>query len=121
MLGYLGFSALAVQEGRSFVEVGKRIGSDLVTITDDGRDPAGLPYAFDFEGVAKQRVPLVEAGAVPGRRLRLPDRGARRRRIRPATASRRPNAYGPFPLNMVMHAGPCHATTSSPGWTAACS
>ena len=62
MLGYLGFSALAVQEERSFVEPGKRIGSDLVTIVDDGYDPAGLPLSFDFEGVAKQRVPLVEAG-----------------------------------------------------------
>ena len=62
MLGYLGFSALAVQEERSFVEPGKRIGSDLVTIVDDGVDPAGLPMAFDYEGVAKQRVPLVEAG-----------------------------------------------------------
>src|SRR6478609_1903195 len=59
MLGYLGFSALAVQEERSFVELGKRIGSDLVTIVDDGYDPAGLPLWFDFEGVAKQRVPLV--------------------------------------------------------------
>ena len=62
MLGYLGFSALAVQEERSFAEPGKRIGSDLVTIVDDGYDPAGLPLWFDFEGVAKQRVSLVEAG-----------------------------------------------------------
>ena len=62
MLGYLGFSALAVQEERSFVEPGKRIGSDLVTIVDDGYDPAGLPMGFDYEGVAKQRVPLVEDG-----------------------------------------------------------
>ena len=66
MLGYLGFSALAVQEERSFVEIGKRIGSDLVTIVDDGYDPAGLPLWFDFEGVAKQRVPLVEAGVCRG-------------------------------------------------------
>ena len=42
MLGYLGFSALAVQEERSFFEPGKRIGSDLVTITDDGADAAGV-------------------------------------------------------------------------------
>jgi predicted Zn-dependent protease len=62
MLGYLGFSALAVQEERSFFEPGKRIGSDLVTITDDGADPAGLPMGFDYEGVAKQRVELVERG-----------------------------------------------------------
>ena len=62
MLGYLGFSALAVQEERSFAETGRRIGSDLVTIVDDGYDPAGLPLPFDFEGVAKQRVVLVEDG-----------------------------------------------------------
>ena len=51
MLGYLGFSALAVQEERSFVEIGKRIGSPLVSIRDDGTDPAGLPMAIDYEGV----------------------------------------------------------------------
>ena len=66
MLGYLGFSALAVQEERSFVEIGKRIGSDLVTIVDDGYDPAGLPLSFDYEGVAKQRVELVERGVCRG-------------------------------------------------------
>ena len=63
MLGYLGFSALAVQEERSFFEPGKRIGSDLVTIRDDGADPAGLPMAFDYEGLPKQRVELVERGS----------------------------------------------------------
>ena len=33
-----------------------------MTIVDDGDDPAGLPLWFDYEGVAKQRVSLVEAG-----------------------------------------------------------
>jgi PmbA protein len=104
MLGYLGFSALAVQEERSFVEPGKRIGSDLVTITDDGRDPAGLPLWFDFEGVAKQRVPLVEAGLCRG--VVYDAQTAARAGVEstghglPA-----PNSYGPFPLNMVMDAG----------------
>jgi predicted Zn-dependent protease len=104
MLGYLGFSALAVQEERSFFEAGKRIGSDLVTITDDGRDPAGLPMWFDYEGVAKQRVELV-------------DRGICRNVVYDAQTAARagatstghglpaPNPYGPFPLNMVMAAG----------------
>ena len=62
MLGYTGFSALAVQEERSFAEPGRRIGSDLVTIVDDGFDPAGLPATFDYEGVPEQRVALVEGG-----------------------------------------------------------
>ena len=104
MLGYLGFSALAVQEERSFVEIGKRIGSDLVTITDDGRDPAGLPLWFDFEGVAKQRVPLVEAGVCRGvvydAQTAARDGVASTGHGLPA-----PNPYGPFPLNMVMARG----------------
>ncbi|HEY6057006.1 MAG TPA: metallopeptidase TldD-related protein, partial [Candidatus Limnocylindrales bacterium] len=66
MLGYVGFSALAVQEGRSFWEKGKRVGSELVTIVDDGADPAGLPSAFDFEGVPKERVTLIDRGVCDG-------------------------------------------------------
>ena len=104
MLGYLGFSALAVQEGRSFVEIGKRIGSDLVTITDDGYDPAGLPLWFDFEGVAKQRVPLVEGGLCQGV---VYDAQTAVRDGVPSTGHGlpAPNPYGPFPLNMLMDAG----------------
>ncbi len=104
MLGYLGFSALAVQEGRSFVEPGRRIGSDLVTITDDGRDPLGLPLWFDFEGVAKQRIPLVDAGVCRGvvydSQTAARDGVASTGHGLPA-----PNSYGPFPLNLVMDAG----------------
>lgn len=104
MLGYLGFSALAVQEGRSFVEIGKRIGSDLVTIVDDGRDPAGLPMAFDYEGVAKQRVALVERGVCRGV---VYDAGTAARDGVTSTGHGlpAPNPYGPFPLNQVMSAG----------------
>jgi PmbA protein len=104
MLGYLGFSALSVQEERSLFEPGKEIGSELVTITDDGADPAGLPMAFDYEGVAKQRVELV-------------DRGACRSVVYDAQTAARdgvtstghglpaPNPYGPFPVNMIMAPG----------------
>ncbi|HEX6869421.1 MAG TPA: TldD/PmbA family protein [Candidatus Limnocylindrales bacterium] len=104
MLGYLGFSALAVQEERSFVEIGKRIGSDLVTVVDDGHDPHGLPMPFDYEGVGKQRVPLVEAGICRGvvydAQTAARDGVASTGHGLPA-----PNAYGPFPLNQVMTAG----------------
>jgi len=104
MLGYLGFSALAVQEGRSFVEPGKRIGSDLVTVVDDGSDPLGLPMAFDYEGLAKQRVLMVENGIC--RNVVYDSQTAARDGVKstghglPA-----PNPYGPFPLNTVMSAG----------------
>jgi PmbA protein len=104
MLGYLGFSALAVQEERSFVEIGKRIGSDLVSVVDDGRDPAGLPMGFDYEGVAKERVTLLDAGVCRGvvydAQTAARDGVASTGHGLPA-----PNPYGPFPLNQVMAAG----------------
>ena len=104
MLGYLGFSALAVQEERSFVEPGRRIASDLVTIVDDGYDPAGLPLPFDFEGVAKQRVSLLETGVcrdvVYDAQTAARDGVASTGHGLPA-----PNPWGPFPLNMVMAGG----------------
>ena len=104
MLGYLGFSALAVQEDRSFWEAGRRVGSPLVTITDDGRDPAGLPMGFDAEGVPKQRLSLLEAGVC---RDLAYDRqtGARAGHASTGHGLPAPNPYGPFPTNMVMSAG----------------
>jgi predicted Zn-dependent protease len=104
MLGFVGFSALAVQEERSFAEPGRVIGSDLVTIVDDATDPGALPMAFDYEGVAKQRVVLIEQGVC--RDVVYDAQTAARAGVAstghglPA-----PNSYGPFPLNMVMTAG----------------
>jgi len=104
MLGYLGFSALAVQEERSFAEPGKRIGSDLVTIVDDGYDPAGLPLPFDFEGVAKRRVSLVESGICRDV-VHDAQTAARAGVASTGHGLPAPNTWGPFPLNMLMDAG----------------
>jgi predicted Zn-dependent protease len=104
MLGYVGFSALAVQEERSFFEPGKRIGSEVVTIRDDGRDPAGLPLWFDYEGVAKQRVELVEGGICRGV-VHDTQTAARAGVTSTGHGLPAPNPYGPFPLNMIMEPG----------------
>ncbi len=104
MLGYLGFSALAVQEERSFVEIGRTIGSDLVSIVDDGQDPGGLPMAFDYEGVAKQRVPLLERGVCRGV-VHDAQTAARDGVSSTGHGLPAPNPWGPFPLNMVMSPG----------------
>jgi PmbA protein len=103
-LGFLGFSALAVQESRSFFEAGRKVGSDLVSLVDDGGDPAGLPMAFDYEGVRKQRVPLLEAG-VCREVVYDSQTAARAGRTSTGHALPAPNPYGPFPLNPVMAAG----------------
>ncbi|MCS7172731.1 MAG: TldD/PmbA family protein [Armatimonadetes bacterium] len=67
-LGYAGAGALAVQEGRSWMNdrIGTELLSEDVTLWDDGRDPAGIPLPFDFEGVPRQRVVLVERGVPRG-------------------------------------------------------
>ncbi len=104
MLGHVGFSALAVQEGRSFAEPGKVVGSELVSIWDDGLDPAGLPMAFDYEGVAKQRVSLVEKGVC---RDVVYDSLTATREGRRSTGHGlpAPNPWGPYPLNQLMAPG----------------
>jgi predicted Zn-dependent protease len=104
MLGYMGFSALAVQEERSFSEPGRKVGSELVSIVDDGTDPATLPMAFDYEGVAKERVSLIEHGVC---RDVVYDAQTAARAGRRSTGHGlpAPNPYGPFPLNMAMAAG----------------
>jgi predicted Zn-dependent protease len=65
---YETFSGLALLEERSYAcgRIGERVFDEKVTIHDDALDPRGLPKAFDFEGVPKQRVALVEEGVMRG-------------------------------------------------------
>src|SRR5881628_2532471 len=64
MLAYDGMGALAVQEGRSWMNgrMGQRIMADSVNIIDDGMSTAGVPWPFDFEGVPKKVVPVIASG-----------------------------------------------------------
>jgi predicted Zn-dependent protease len=59
-----GMGALAVQEGRSWMNdrFGRPCLSPRLTLHDDALDPDGFPRAFDCEGVPKQRVPIVVEG-----------------------------------------------------------
>ncbi|TFH08262.1 MAG: TldD/PmbA family protein [Candidatus Atribacteria bacterium] len=106
-LGYLGFSALAVQEKRSFMSgrIGEKVTGDNISIWDDGFDPRGVRLPFDFEGVPKQKVMLIENGI------------ARNAVYDSATAAREPgktstghglpapNTMGPLPINLIMQPG----------------
>ncbi|HVN69754.1 MAG TPA: TldD/PmbA family protein [Candidatus Binatia bacterium] len=60
-------SGANVAAGNSWLSgcIGNQIGSELVTVVDDGRVPAGLGTApFDGEGVATRRTPVFERGAL---------------------------------------------------------
>jgi predicted Zn-dependent protease len=67
-LGYIGFGADWFQEGRSFMSgnIDRKIMGGNISMWDDGLDPAGLPLPFDFEGVPKQRVDLIDKGVAKG-------------------------------------------------------
>ncbi|MBD3348537.1 MAG: TldD/PmbA family protein [Candidatus Eisenbacteria bacterium] len=67
-LSFTAFGAKEVQEGRSFMagRIGEKVMHDSITIYDDGRDPEGVPIPFDFEGVPKKRVVMIENGVARG-------------------------------------------------------
>ncbi|NIM97598.1 MAG: TldD/PmbA family protein [candidate division Zixibacteria bacterium] len=67
-MNYIGFGCKAFQEGTSFMSnrIGKKIMGDNVTMYDNGLDESGIAFPFDFEGVPKQRVSLIEKGVARG-------------------------------------------------------
>jgi PmbA protein len=105
-MAYLGFGALAVQEGRSFLagHLGERVFDRQISIWDDGLDPAGLPLPFDFEGVPKQRVDIIRDGVAAGV---VYDRETAAREGRESTGHGlpAPNTRGPMATNLFMAPG----------------
>ena len=67
-LSFYGMGAQMVQDGRSWMTdlQGQAVMSPLVSIRDNGLDPAGWPVPFDAEGVPRQRVDVVTDGVVQG-------------------------------------------------------
>jgi len=63
-LNYIGFGSKAYLEKTSFLsdKIGKKIMDDSVTVYDDGNDSSAIAMPFDFEGVPKKRVNIIEKG-----------------------------------------------------------
>jgi predicted Zn-dependent protease len=103
-LSLAGFSALAVEEGRSFMELGRQVMGPNVSIWDDGQDATGMPSAMDFEGVTKRRVELVTDGVATGL---VHDSATARRAGVPSTGHGlpAPNTFGPLAWNLFMAPG----------------
>ena len=103
-LSFIAFSALAAQEGRSFMELGHQVMGENVTIWDDGPDPTGTPSTIDFEGVTKRRVDLVTAGTATGL---VHDSTTAYRAGMSSTGHGlpAPNTWGPLAWNLFMQPG----------------
>lgn len=106
MMSYTGFNAVALQEGRSFMagRLGRQIVDTRISIWDDGLDPAGIPMPFDFEGVPKQHVDLIERGVARGV-VYDSYRAAKEGKASTGHALPAPNPMGPFPLNLFFAPG----------------
>jgi predicted Zn-dependent protease len=103
-LSFIGFSGLALEEGRTFMELGKRVMGENVTIWDDGTDPTGFPSPIDFEGVARQRVDLIVDGVATAV-VHDAATGARAGTGSTGHGLPAPNTFGPMPLNVFMAPG----------------
>jgi PmbA protein len=105
-LAYLGLGAKALAEGRSFLtgKIGTKVTGARVTLWDDGLDPAGMPMPFDFEGVAKAPVTLIEKGVARGvvydtRTAAEAHRASTGHALGPGSTA------GPMPMNLFLDKG----------------
>jgi predicted Zn-dependent protease len=105
-LGYLGFNAKTYQEGRSFMceMMGKKVMGDNITILDDAYNEQGFAFPFDFEGVPKQKVQLIEKGIAKGLVYDSLTAGKENKEST-GHALPAPNTFGPIPTNMVLLSG----------------
>jgi PmbA protein len=106
MLSYVGLGALAVQEGRSFMcdRFGEQIVGSAISLWDDGLDPRGLPLPFDFEGVPKGRMFLIENGVAMNVVYDSYTAG-KEGKASTGHGLPAPNTFGPIPFNMFMAPG----------------
>jgi PmbA protein len=105
-LGWLGFGAKAYDEGRSFLvgRLGQRVCSPLVTIVDDATAADTIAVGFDFEGVPKRRVTLIDEGVASS--LVYDFRAAAGHGVEPTGHGLpAPSAEGAVPMHLAMLAG----------------
>ncbi len=108
LLGFLffDFGGLAVHESRSCLtgRMGEKLFGDNVSVRDDVYHPLQAGAPFDGEGVPRQRVSLVEKGAV--KNLVYARATARKVGKEPTGHGfQLPNEYGEAPMNIVMDGG----------------
>jgi len=105
-LGFIGFGAKTFVQGRSFMarSLGQKITSDRITIVEDPFHPVMNAMPFDYEGVPKKRVPLIENGIAKG--VVYNSYYANQAGVESTGHALPPNnTFGPYPKNMVMSEG----------------
>ncbi|MCX8095140.1 MAG: TldD/PmbA family protein [Caldisericia bacterium] len=103
---YLSFGAKSFHQDTSFMsgKLGEKVFGENITIWDDGLDPSGAPIVFDFEGVSKKRVNLIENGIAKGV-VYDSYHAFKYGKENTGHSLPQPNSIGPFALNLFMKEG----------------
>jgi len=105
-LAYVGFGGRAYLEDRSCFsgKQGTQVAAASISMWDDANDPRTLGAPFDFEGVPRQRVQLIQDGIFLDA---VYDMRTAKQAGRTSTGHGlpSPNPEGPFPLNLFMAEG----------------
>jgi PmbA protein len=104
-LSYAGFGAKQVLEDESFLarHAGKEVGAQSINILDDVWHPRSIGIGFDFEGLPRRKVPVIERGRALGPVSDL--RTARQLGIEATGHASGSNEYGPYAANVVLQPG----------------
>ncbi len=104
-LSFTGFGAKQMLEGESFLasKQGAAVAGPGITITDDASHERSVGIAFDFEGVPKKRVAVIDGGKAiqPVTDLRT----ARRLDTTSTGHASGSDEFGPYASNVVMAGG----------------
>jgi predicted Zn-dependent protease len=105
-LAYVGFSAKAYDQGRSFMSghLGEQVMNDRVSIIDDALADFAMGLTFDYEGQPKKRVEMIRRGMAISP---VTDSywAAKTGLANTGHALPAPNSFGPMPLNVAMEPG----------------
>uniref|UniRef100_A0A7C6AHP6 TldD/PmbA family protein n=1 Tax=candidate division WOR-3 bacterium TaxID=2052148 RepID=A0A7C6AHP6_UNCW3 len=105
-LAYYSFNGKTYEEGRSFLsdKLGKKVVDERITIIDDPFYKKGFVTPFDFEGVPKKKIVLIENG-VAKNVVYDSMTATMAKKKSTGHALMYPNPFGPIPLHIVMRGG----------------
>jgi len=100
---WTGFGGKEFNEGESFLKgrLGEKVTGDSITIIDDATDPRTFGFPFDFEGMPKQRLVIIENGIARA----IAHSRDTCRKANTMTTGHSLGSWGAFPLNMILSPG----------------
>jgi PmbA protein len=104
-LAWSSFGAKFVIDGESFLatKAGRKVAAQSVTVNDDVAHPLSVGIGFDFEGVARRRVAVIDSGVAT---QPVTDRRTARKLGLPVTGhGSGSDEWGPFAVNVVLEPG----------------